>query len=57
MCACMEATAELFLADGFEPAPEGGEQQQQSVEQGAGAPAQPAAARPGGRVVQIEEID
>ena len=66
VCACMEATAELFLADGFQPAPEevegegcedgeGGE----SGEGGGGAgseAAEPPAAAPG-RVVHIEEID
>ncbi|KAL4446340.1 hypothetical protein ABPG77_003147 [Micractinium sp. CCAP 211/92] len=52
VCACMEGTAELFLADGFEPAPAD-----------ADGPAADADARQddtqnnSGRIVQIEEID
>ena len=44
----MEQTAELFLSDGFEPAPAGGE--------AAGGEAA-AVASSGGGVVHIEEID
>jgi hypothetical protein len=62
VCACMEATAELFLADGFQPAEEqsgqaaaageGGE----AAAAGEGGEAAPLQQQPG-RVVQIEEID
>eukprot|EP00887_Chlorella_sp_A99_P004078 scaffold11.g4078.t1 len=53
VCAAMEATAELFLADGFQPAQADSEAAQ------AGAEAAPAAAGGQGsrRDVQIEEID
>ena len=49
MCACMEATAELFLGDGFEPGgEEAGQQQQQQQQQ----------EQPGGNsTVRIEDID
>lgn len=56
VCRCMEDTAELFLGDGFEPAP---------AELDAGATAEaprgssepPASNSGSGRVVHIEEID
>ena len=58
VCACMEATAELFLADGFEPAPqEGGEGQQEAAAgQQLGGEALPLP-RPEPPRVVIEEID
>lgn len=54
VCACMEATAELFLADGFQPAEEqGGDAAPAAEGSGEGAPPPP----PPGRVVHIEEVD
>ena len=44
MCACMEATAELFLSDGFEPS---GEEEGQQHQEQAG----------GNSTVRIEDID
>lgn len=44
MCACMEATAELFLADGFEP---GGEEAGQQPQEQPGVSS----------TVRIEDID
>lgn len=60
VCACMEATAELFLADGFQPAPEGdgeGDAAAAALEAGGGEQQQAAPVAAPGRVVQIEEID
>lgn len=61
VCACMEATAELFLADGFEPAPQdGGEGVQEAAagqqQQQFGSEALPLPRQEPPRVV-IEEID
>lgn len=62
VCACMEATAELFLADGFEPAPQdGGEGVQEAAAAGQqqqqfGSEALPLPRQEPPRVV-IEEID
>lgn len=52
VCACMEATAELFLGDGFEPEPADGTQQQAAD----GEAPPPQQQQPNG-AVQIEEID
>lgn len=60
MCACMEATAELFLADGFEPAPQEGEGEQQAAaaaQMGGEALGGMPLPRPEPPRVVIEEID
>ena len=60
VCACMEATADLFLADGFEPAPaegEGGQQAAAAEQLGGGALGGVPLPRPEPPRVVIEEID
>ena len=59
ICACMEATAELFLSDGFEPPPgvalPGGGDGSDAAAAMAAAECLPQ--QPASRAVQIEEID
>lgn len=52
VCACMEGTAELFLADGFEPAPANADDPAADADAQQDGPQSNS-----GRIVQIEEID